>query len=214
MENSRNQHWQTIPKLSDKWIKRKRFFSCVTGVILILISSFLLFAVWVSRTDDRKTPLYVYLALTFSFGLLILCGIWLILSTKKYDTGISMVEIPLQNINTIAESNIYYFDERLAPEEEYGSISPRKCASAWYKIYHEPTAFSFISRTNNRYIGNRAWIVGYTSYISLCDGKVMVKFTINTPSDTTSQEYLQAREKWDAVVRKVYDTGWMLFDEM
>lgn len=214
MENNRNSHWHTIPKISDKWIKRKRFFSRIIGMILILPSSFLLFAVWISRADDHETPLYVYLALTFAFGLLILCSIWLILSPKKYNPAISMTEIPLQNINTIAQSNIYYFDERLEQEGEYSRISPWQCAAAWYKIYHEPTAFSFIRRAQNRYIGNQAWIPGYTSYISLCNGKVMVKFTINTPSDTTSQEYLLAREKWEEVIRKIYAAGWKLFDEM
>ena len=74
--------------------------------------------------------------------------------------------------------------------------------------------FSFIRRIHNRYIGDRAWIVGGTSYISLCDGKVMVHFTIDTPANTISLEYVQAREKWEAVIRKISDAGWLLFDKM
>lgn len=214
MDYNKNSHLQTIPKMSAAWRKRKIFFCCVIGVILILFSAFLLFAIWLSRADDHETPLYVYLALTFAFGLLILCGIWLILFPMKYNADISIVEIPLQHVYTIVKSNIYYFDEHLAPKGDYKSISPMKCASAWYKIYHKPTLFSFIRRIHNRCIGDRAWIVGGTSYISLCDGRVMVNFTINTPANTLSLEYVQAREKWEAVVRKIYDAGWLLFDKM
>lgn len=214
MDYNKNSHLQTIPKPSARWRKRKIFFCCAIGVILILFSSFLLFTIWISRADDHETPLYVYLALTFAFGLLILCGIFLILFPRKCNSDISIVEIPLQHVYTIVKSNIYYVDEHLEQKGDYKSISPRKCASTWYKMYHEPTMFSFIRRIHNRYIGDRAWIVGGTSYISLCDGKVMVHFTIDTPANTLSLEYVQAREKWEAVVRKIYDVGWLLFDKM
>lgn len=215
---------QTIKELKSRRMKKKRFFSCAAGAVLILLPALLIFAVWLSRSSDSATPFYVYLALTFAFGLLILCGIGMIWSafrnppdrtgSGKRPAETDITEIPLSNISNIAGSSIYFVDEALIAQGKYGCLSPIECAAAWYRRYHPQKAFSFIRRMRCRYIGNRGWCIGSTGYLSFYSGKKEIRFTIAVPKDTASEEYRLAREKWEEITRRIQNAGWMLFDEM
>lgn len=224
MEKAVKYRRQTIKTLESRRIRKKRLLSCAAGAVLIPIPALLIFAVWLSRSSDFTTPLYVYLALTFTFGLLILCGIGIIWSafrspSDRADSGkgsaeADIMEIPLTNISNIAESSIYFVNEALIAQGEYGCLSTSACAAAWYKRYHPQRAFSFIRRIRSRYIGNRRWRIGNTSYLSFYNGKEEIRFTIAVPKDTASEEYRLAREKWEEITRRIQNAGWMLFDEM
>ncbi len=215
---------QTIKELEKRRIRKKRLLSCAAGAVLIPIPALLIFAVWLSRSSDFTTPLYVYLALTFAFGLLILCGIGIIWhafysTSDKKGSGrrhaeTNITEIPLANISNIAASSIYFVDEALIAQGEYGCLVPAECAAAWYKRYHPQKAFSFIRQIRSRYIGNRVWRIGGTSYLSFYNGKKEIRFTIPVPTDTASENYRLAREKWEDITRRIQNAGWMLFDEM
>lgn len=223
MEKAVKYRHLTIKELECRRIRKKRFFSCMGGTVLILLPALLIFSAWLSRSSDFTTPLYVYLALTLAFGVLILCGIGIIWSAfhspsdqtggSKSPAEADITEIPLTNISNIAKSSIYFVDESLIEQGEYGCLSPPECAAAWYKKYHPTTAFSFWHRIHSRYIGNRAWHIGGISYLSFYNGREEIRFTIAVPKDTTSGEYLTAREKWEDVIRRIQNAGWMLFDE-
>lgn len=214
---------QTLQELENRRLLRKRLASCSGGGVLILFPAFLIFAIWLSRSSDSETPLYVYLALTFAFGILVLCGIgtiWSELRSRadqrgidKSPAGADITEIPLSNISNIARSSIYYVDESLTEQDDYSCLSPFACAAAWYQKYHPPKAFSFIRRIRNRYIGNRVWRIGGISYLAFYDGNEEIRFTIAVPKNPASEEYRLAREKWEAVTCKIQSTGWLLFDE-
>lgn len=58
-----------------------RIVGCTGGTFLVLVSAFMLFAIWFRY--DRGTPFHVYLSLTFSFGVILLGGIGLILLSVR-----------------------------------------------------------------------------------------------------------------------------------
>lgn len=97
------QEWKV--RLPNKWISvekpdiflppaLKRFLriaGCIAGILLVSVCAFLLFAIWIHY--DKVTPFYVYLSLTFSFGVPLLGGIALIiLSVRKKGKGTHITE--------------------------------------------------------------------------------------------------------------------------
>ncbi len=68
-----------------------KIVGCISGAVLVFGSAFLLFAVWFCY--DTKTPYYVYVSLTISFGVTLLGGAALIfLSVRKKGRRMNITE--------------------------------------------------------------------------------------------------------------------------
>lgn len=208
-------------KLGIKRLRLGCVLSYVLGSILVIFPSLLIFSIWLSRSGDMETPLYVYFALTGSFGLLVLLGIFLIAAGKRgtFQRNVTFVDLVCFRMELSFDRLEYVLPNQMGirvmdgeRSMEYAIFSMRECAMEWYHRHYGRSGTLFQKR-RNRYIGDSFWNPGKKSFICISDGNIEVKFVIDTPADGTTPAYLQARQQWEDFGKKVQQAGWLLWDK-
>ena len=69
----------------------KKYTGIVIGSLLVLVGAFFLLGIWFSRKEDEYTPVYIYIALTLAFGVLILSGVALIVLAFQKSTKLEQI---------------------------------------------------------------------------------------------------------------------------
>lgn len=210
-----------IYKLGAKGSRLGSVLSYVLGSILVIFPSLLIFSIWLSRSGDMETPLYVYFALTGSFGLLVLFGVFLIVAAKRgtFHRDVTFVDLVCFRMELSFDRVEYVLPNQMGirvidgeRSMEYTIFSMRECAREWYHRHYGRSGTLFQKRSN-RYIGDSLWNPGKKSFICISDGNIEVKFVIDIPADETKPAYLQAKQQWDDFVKKVQQAGWLLWDK-
>lgn len=210
-----------IYKLGTKGLRLGSVLSYVLGSILVIFPSLLIFSIWLSRSGDMETPLYVYFALTGSFGLLVLFGVFLIVAAKRgtFHRDVTFVDLVCFRMELSFDRVEYVLPNQMGirvidgeRSMEYTIFSMRECAREWYHRHYGRSGTLFQKRSN-RYIGDSLWNPGKKSFICISDGNIEVKFVIDIPADETKPAYLQAKQQWDDFVKKVQQAGWLLWDK-
>lgn len=210
-----------IYKLGTKGLRLGSVLSYVLGSILVIFPLLLIFSIWLSRSGDMETPLYVYFALTGSFGLLVLFGVFLIVAAKRgtFHRDVTFVDLVCFRMELSFDRVEYVLPNQMGirvidgeRSMEYTIFSMRECAREWYHRHYGRSGTLFQKRSN-RYIGDSLWNPGKKSFICISDGNIEVKFVIDIPADETTPAYLQAKQQWDDFVKKVQQAGWLLWDK-
>lgn len=210
-----------IYKLGTKGLRLGSVLSYVLGSILVIFPSLLIFSIWLSRSGDMETPLYVYFALTGSFGLLVLFGVFLIVAAKRgtFHRDVTFVDLVCFRMELSFDRVEYVLPNQMGirvidgeRSMEYTIFSMRECAREWYHRHYGRSGTLFQKRSN-RYIGDSLWNPGKKSFVCISDGNIEVKFVIDIPADETTPAYLQAKQQWDDFVKKVQQAGWLLWDK-
>lgn len=118
-----------------------------------------------------------------------------------------MKNYSIDNIIYIDKTTLTFLDEL----GEIQHISLKLCSQKWYSHYHRHSLLSIIKKITNRYVGDRVWNIGGKSCLSFYAYEI-IEFIIQTPLDTRSKEYEDARTKWSNVIMQIQASGWWLFD--